>query len=142
MIKNLVHALDACLWRRGVQHPQIRLVVRNVIVAALAGLLAGAACFYWTPAVFWFGVGLALLAQVFWGLAHFFLRTNLLEYTTALLMVALLRATGRLLLTGVVLYVALVWCRAPVWALLGGLVANTAVALGSYGLAGRTGHNC
>ena len=141
MLRNLVHALDAWLWRRGVQHPRIRFVVRNELLCAGAALLCGAAVWYVTPWPFWFAVGFALMAQVFWGLARFFLRTALLEYTTALLMMALLRATARLLVTGAVLYVALVWCRAPVLALLGGLVAGTAVALGSYGLAGRTGHN-
>ncbi len=141
MLGNLVHALDAWLWRRGIQHPHIRFVVRTELLCAGVALLFGAAAWWVTPWPFWFAVGFALIAQIFWGLARFFLRTSLLEYTAALLMMALLRATARLLLTGVVLYMALVWCRAPAMALLGGLVAGTGVALGSYGLAGRTGHN-
>lgn len=141
MLRNLVHALDSWLWRRGIQHPRIRFVVRNELLCAGIALLCGGALWIVTPWLVWFAVGLALIAQVFWGLARFFLRTSLLEYSAALLMMALLRASARLLLTGAVLYVALVWCRAPVLALLGGLVAGTAVALGSYGLASRTGHN-
>lgn len=135
------HAIDAWLWRHGIQHDLIRFVVLAELLATAAAFIIGGALWVVTPWFFWFAVGTALMAQVFWGLARFFLRTDLSSYRTALLVVALSRWTARLLFTGIVIYVALVWCRAPASALLGGLTGSMAVALIAYGLAGRTRHN-
>lgn len=89
----------------------------------------------------WFGAGAAIFAWSFCGLAHYLLRARLTAYSTALLTGLLLRSGGRLLLTAVMLYVALIICSAPAAALLGGVIAGSVVALGTYALVGFAGHN-
>ncbi len=139
-MKSVVHALDSWLWRRGIQHPVIRVLLRNELLAGALALLVGGMLFVVTPWIFWFGVGLALMTQVFWGLAHFFLRGRLTTYTTALLLAALLKATLRLLVTAGVLFVALVVCAAPPLAVIAGIAGSMALAVFSYAL-GASEHN-
>ena len=144
----MIHSLDAWLWRRGIDHPAIRVLLRNEILLAAFGLLVGglAACslligglaFTATPWFFWFGVGLTIMAWTFWGLARFFLRKGLGDYSTAFLRIVLVRWVGRLVLVGAVLYVSLIIYKAPVFALVGGMVAAGACALASYALAARS----
>ena len=65
------------------------------------------------------------------------LRAGLGEYSTAFLRVVLLRWGGRLLLLGGLLYWALIVCKAPVTAILGGLTAGAATALITFAVASR-----
>ena len=62
-------------------------------------------------------------------------------YSSGLLLGVLLRSGFRLLLTAVLLYVSLIVCNAPAFALVCGVAANVAVALGTYALVGFVGHN-
>ena len=89
------------------------------------------------PGLFWLGVGAAMITWTFWGLARFFLRQPLGEYSTAFLRVVLWRWGDRLAVLAVVTYVALAVCGAPLTALLGGLAAATALALITYAWASR-----
>ena len=100
-------------------------------------LLGGGAIFSATPWFFWFGVGLGIMTLTFWSLARFFLRAGLGEYSTAFLRVVLLRWGGRLLLLTGLLYLALIVCKAPVTAILGGLTAGAATALITFAVASR-----
>ncbi|MEG2171781.1 MAG: hypothetical protein RRY29_00815 [Desulfovibrionaceae bacterium] len=141
MIKKTVHAFDAWLWRRGFHHPHIRAIALAEVLLALLALFAGLAFF---PFSFWpltFAVGLVVFAWNFYGSARFLLRQTLTAYSSGLLMVLLIRFSGRLLLTAVVLYVALIVYNAPVIALVCGLVAGMTVALVTYALTGLAGHN-
>ena len=134
----MIHSLDAWLWRRGIDHPAVRVMLRNEFLLTAFVLLAGALLFTVTPWVLWFGVGLAIMAWTFWGLARFFLRRGLGDYSTAFLRIVLVRWVGRLVLVGAVLYVSLIIYKAPVFALVGGMVAAGACALASYALAARS----
>ena len=116
MLGPLLKDSDNWLWRRGISPPVILPLVRTL---------------------FWFGVGAAMITWTFWGLARFFLRQPLGEYSTAFLRVVLLRWGGRLAVLAVVTYVALAVCGAPLTALLGGLAAATALALITYAWASR-----
>ena len=135
--KNMIHSLDAWLWRRGIDHPAVRVMVRNEILLTVLVLLLGAALFAVAPWVLWFGVGLAIMAWTFWGLARFFLRRGLGDYSTAFLRIVLIRWVGRLVLVGGILYVSLIIYQAPVFALVGGMLAGGMCALVSFALAAR-----
>lgn len=133
----MIHGLDAWLWRRGIDHPAIRVLLRNEFLLAAVCLLAGGLAFTVTPWFFWFGIGLAIMAWTFWGLARFFLRRGLGDYSTAFLRIVLVRWMGRLIIIGALLYVSLIVCKAPVFAIVGGMAAAGACALASYALAAR-----
>lgn len=133
-----MHNLDAWLWRRGIDHPAVRVLLRNEILLTVLFLAGGGLFFAATPWFFWFGMGLGIMTWTFWGLARFFLRHGLGDYSTAFLRLVLLRWLGRLLILGGLLYVALIVCKAPVSAIVGGLTAAGASALLSYALASRS----
>ena len=128
MLGPLLKDIDNWLWRRGISHPVILPLVRNGM---------GGVGYAHMPGLFRFGVGAAMITWTFWGLARFFLRQPLGEYSTAFLRVVLLRWGGRLAVLAVVTYVALAVCGAPLTALLGGLAAATALALITYAWASR-----
>ena len=133
----MIHSLDAWLWRRGIDHPAIRVLLRNEILLAVVSLVAGGLAFTVTPWFFWFGVGLTIMAWTFWGLARFFLRRGLGDYSTAFLRIVLVRWLGRLIVVGGILYISLIECHAPVFALVGGMVSGGFFALASFALAAR-----
>lgn len=128
---------DAWLRRRGIAHPVIMPVIRNGLLTAAFLLAAGAAAWRWEPWILWAGVGAAMPVWIFWGLARFFLRRPLGEYSTAFLRVVLLRFVARMLVLAVAVYVILVECAASPFALVGGLTAGFAVALVTFAAASR-----
>ncbi|MFT4300635.1 MAG: hypothetical protein QM579_02670, partial [Desulfovibrio sp.] len=93
--------------------------------------------FYCSALILWFGVGLAIMAWTFWGLARFFLRRGLGDYSTAFLRIVLIRWLGRLVLMGGILYISLIIYQAPVFALVGGMLAGGMCALVSFAFAAR-----
>lgn len=137
MLGPLLKDIDNWLWRRGISHPVILPLVRNLILFTGICLGMGGVGYAHMPGLFWFGVGAAMITWTFGGLARFFLRQPLGEYSTAFLRVVLLRWGGRLAVLAVVTYVALAVCGAPLTALLGGLAAATALALITYAWASR-----
>lgn len=141
MIKETVHSLDAWLWRRGFHLPHIRAIAVAEILLTAITLLVGAAAAvvsYWPLT---FALGVFIFTWNFYGLARFILQQTLTAYSSGLLVLLLLRFSGRLLLTAVVLYVALIVYNAPVIALVCGLVAAMTAALVTYALTGLAGHN-
>lgn len=141
MIKGMVHSIDAWLWRLGMHNPQIRAVVRTQLLFVGITLLGGGLLAPLTHWPLWFAVGAAIFANVFWGLARHFLRVTLTAYSSGLLLGLLLRSGLRLLITAGILYVALIVCAAPAAAVVCGMTAGTAVALGTYALGSLAGHN-
>ena len=135
--KSMIHSLDAWLWRRGLDHPAVRVMVRNELLLAAAFLLVGALSFTVMPWIFWFGVGLGIMAWTFWGLARFFLRRGLGDYSTAFLRIVIIRWFGRLAVVGGILYISLITYQAPAFALVGGMLAGGMCALVSFALAAR-----
>ena len=131
---TLPYALDRWLWQKKLGHPLVMPIVRNEILCALAGLGLGLLLAPITLWLFWFGFGFAILALTFFTLAHFFLHIRLDAYSSALFMRVLFRWCGRLLVTALLLYIALVLCAAPVSAILAGLVAASVVALVTYAI--------
>lgn len=88
-VRRMFHSIDAWLWRRGIDHPAVRALLRNEILLTALALLGGGLLFAVTPWVFWFGVGLAVMAWTFWCLARFFLRRGLGDYSTAFLRIVI-----------------------------------------------------
>ena len=129
---NFAHRLDRWLWLRGMAHPIVMPIVRNEILASALAVSLGLLGYLFTAWLFWFGIGLAIMAATFFSLAHFFLKIKFDVYNKTLLFKVLLRWVGRLLLTVSLLFVALVLCAAPVSAILAGLVCATILALVTY----------
>lgn len=136
-----VHKVEAWLWRRGFHHPHIRAIALVEIVFAVVTLLLGAVLWGVSAWPLTFALGTSIFAWNFYGLARFMLRQTLTAYSTALFMALLLRFSGRLMLTALCLYVALIVYHASVIALVCGLVAGMTVALVTYALTGLAGHN-
>lgn len=141
MIKKIVHSLDSWLWHRGLHHPPIRAIALAECCLSALTLMAGLAAIAFSIWPATFALGVLVFACNFYGLARFMLRQTLTAYSSGLLMLLLLRFGGRLLLTAVVLYVALIVYHAPVVALVCGLVAGMTVALVTYALTGLAGNN-
>ncbi|MBO4300657.1 MAG: hypothetical protein J5861_03545 [Desulfovibrio sp.] len=133
----MIHSLDAWLWRQGIDHPVIRLVLRNEMLFSTLFLVTGVALFAFTSWIFWFGAGAFLLVWTLWALARFFLHRELGDFSSAFLRVVIVRWLARFLIMGVLLYVAIVIFHAPAMALAGGLAAAGLCAVGSYAQAAR-----
>lgn len=141
----LMHAVDAWLWRSGIHHPEVRAILRSLTGLSGMALICGALLSPLSLWPLWFALGSVVFFNVFWGMARHLLRVTLTAYSFGLLAGVLVRSAGRLLFTAAVLYVALIVCSAPAVPLVCGLIAATAVALGTYALAGaragQAGHN-
>lgn len=131
-------SLDVFLWRRGIGHPVIRPLLRNLLFASALCLVPGAALYGLWPWLFWFGAGILCLGWLFWGWARFFSRFSPGEYGSAFLRVIIFRFLGRLMLIAVLLYIALVLCAAPPGAILAGMICGTGLALATFALLGQT----
>jgi hypothetical protein len=118
-------------------HPTIGPLLRNMLLLAMLCLAAGGAIFVLTSWLFWFGVGICCMALIFFELTRFFLRSGLGDYSTAFLRIVLLRWGGRLLVLAGLLYLALIVCKAPPDAILGGFSAGIATALLTYAAVAR-----
>lgn len=126
---KICEPLDGYLWHRNIPNYLIRPLLRNQILASGALILAGGACFFAFPSLFWAGIGLLAITWVFWSWTKFFLRANIRDYSSAFLRTVLLRFFGRLALFAFLLYVALAICKAPAGALLVGMVCGAAIAI-------------
>lgn len=133
----MLHNLDAWLWRRGITHPVIRPVLRVQLLLVACALPLGGLLYIFSPWFVWFGVGLSVMALIFWSWARFFLRGSIGPFSTAFLGAVLFRWGGRMLVLAGALYVVLVICKAPPSALLSGLAVGAAVGWLSFALAAR-----
>lgn len=129
---EICRPLDGFLWRKNIDHPVIRPVLRNEILACGSVIIAGAACYAAFPHIFWFGAGLFCMTWLFWSWARFFLKTPLGKYSPAFMRSIILRFGLRLIILAVLLYFALAQLKAPVGAILAGLVCGSVLALVSY----------
>ena len=137
MLQRITFWLDRYLWEKGLGHPQIMPVLRNEILSALLFLLLGLLFFLHSTWVFWFGMGMAIMAFTFYGLAIFFLHTTLNSYSTLLFFKVLILWGVRFLITICLLYVALFICAAQVSAILSGLICASFLALVTYAFSSR-----
>lgn len=136
---GILPRLDGWLWRRGICHLQILPLLRNLLLASALLLLTGGALVLagLGEAVFWAGIGCALMTWIFWELARFFLRRSLGENGMAVLPLLLMRWGLRLIVGAGVVYLVLVVGRASPMAFVAGLVLAEVIALASYVRAAR-----
>ena len=123
------HAVDAWLWKKGLVVPEARLVLRRLLLLAGTTLAAGLALWPLNSGLFWFGATVALCAWNFYGLTIFVQRAIPSGWSKALLFRMILGANGRLLFTGLFLYIVLVRFGAPLPAVLAGVTAPVAFVL-------------
>lgn len=126
--------IEKALYERGFYAPQIRALVRyQVYVAGVSFLTLCLLPFVgnW-PLVFVAGVLLA--TYNFYAMAKFVQQIVTTKFTKGMLVSLLARVYGRLLLTGVALFVLIVWVKASLVALLAGLTTVVATILVWAGL--------
>lgn len=121
MWTKIRHAVDQALWRRGLREPTVRGVVRRGVLLTAGALAAGAPLAFKTPLLFWFGVGSLLAVGNFYALARRIGRLLPAGWSSSSLAALLLHTNARLLLTGFLLYICIIWCGASPFALLAGL---------------------
>lgn len=124
MWTRITRAVDRRLWRQGFQEPKIRGVLRRGILFTGASLALGALLAPLTPLPFWFGVGSLLAVWNFHALAGFIGRILPGGWSSGALIKLLLHSNLRLFLTGLCLYICIVWCNVPPAVLLAGLTVT------------------
>ena len=118
------HWLEKRLWRSGVQDPTLREILCWQIGVVALSLIFGAALWPFHPAgawIFWFGFGALLSAWNFFALIKFVPKVISAGWSKSSLFALLLRTNMRLLFTGILLYMVLVWLKGPISAVLLGL---------------------
>lgn len=121
---SLFHWLEKKLWRSGVQDPTIREILCWQISVIGLSLFSGALLWPFHPAgawIFWFGFGALLSAWNFFALIKFVPRVITAGWSKSSLFALLFRTNMRLLFTGILLYIGLVWFKGPISAVLLGL---------------------
>lgn len=116
--------LEKLLWKRGIQDETLREILVWQITAALLSLAAGGALWPLHPAgawLFWFGFGAFLSTWNFYALIKFIPKAISHGWSKNNLMGLLLHTNMRLLFTGILLYMALVWFKGSLSAILLGL---------------------
>ncbi|MEG2139310.1 MAG: hypothetical protein RRY20_00795 [Bilophila sp.] len=121
----MTYSLEGWLWRRGIRDETLRKILRGQLVITLLTLGLGALLWLWFEPVgrwlFWFGTGSALSAWNFYFLIKYIQRIIQAGWSKSALVGLLIHTNLRLLFTGVLLYTAIVWCKAILSALIPGL---------------------
>ena len=118
------HWLEKRLWRSGVQDPMIREILCWQLSVIALSLFFGAVLWPFHPAgawIFWFGFGALLSAWNFFALLKFVPKVISAGWSKSSLFALLLRTNMRLLFTGILLYMVLVWFKGSISAVLLGL---------------------
>ena len=139
-LDSLTHRIDKALYVRGFAAAPLRRLMRSQIFVALA-CTATVVLSPWLG--MWpvdFALGAVLATYNLYALSRFVQQMVLTTYTRGLLVSLLLRVYGRLLLTGLTLYVLIRWGQSSVPALVIGLSTVAATIL-IWGLAQRFEHN-
>ena len=117
--------LDArILLRQGEQDPTIREILCWQLSVIALSLFFGAVLWPFHPAgawIFWFGFGALLSAWNFFALIKFVPKVISAGWSKSSLFALLLRTNMRLLFTGILLYMVLVWFKGSISAVLLGL---------------------
>lgn len=137
---TLTHGIEKTLYARGFTAEPVRKLMRNQILLVLASmplLLLIPVVGQWPVD---FVAGALIVTYNLYSLARFVQQLVLKSYTRALLFSLLGRFYGRLLLTGLTLFVLIRWGQASVPALVAGL-STVAATITIWGLAQRFEQN-
>lgn len=116
--------LEKFLWKHGIADESLREILVWQITAACLSLTAGGALWPFHPAgawLFWFGFGALLSTWNFYALIKFIPKIISHGWSKINLIGLLLHTNMRLLFTGILLYMALVWFKGSLSAILLGL---------------------
>jgi len=141
MIKEIIHSVDAWLWRRGFENAVIRNIAKIELLLSAILLSLGLAFAGLNSWIFYFSIGFMVFAWNFCCMAHFILRQTLTTYSSAFIINMLLRFGSRFLVTAIVLYMALIEYSAPASAIVSGLTMGVAVIVLTFVFSGFSGHN-
>lgn len=120
-IHTPIHILDEQLWRRGFKDPRLRGVARRGVLATALAFCIGIPLAFFSPFLFWFGVGSLLAVWNFCALTRWVAKILPSGWSSGTLTALLVHTNIRLFITGICLYISIVSCKAPVLALLTGL---------------------
>jgi len=139
-MSSMAHKIEKALYVRGFTSAPVRKLMRNQILVLLGsvcllGLVPWAGVW---PA--YFVVGALLVTYNLYALARFVQQLVLETFTREMLFGLLFRSWGRLLLTGLTLFVLIRWGQASVPALVAGL-STVAATITVWGLAQRFEQN-
>lgn len=115
-----IRQLHVLLYKQGVRRRLLRQVLCFQIVTCLAGLGGGIILWPLTPALFWFGAGAALSVWNFFSLTKIAPQFMVDKYTSSIGIAFFLRSQFRMLGTVMAIVLAIIWAKAPIWALLTG----------------------
>jgi small-conductance mechanosensitive channel len=137
-LHRLNEKVEAGLYRRGYTHPDVRQLVRNQFYLMVASLLLGGLLAPVLPAALHFAAGTVLISFNFFSLARFAQGLTRVKHGAVVALLA--RFYGRLILTGAVLFVLIVWANAPIVALLAG-ISTVVVNAVYWGITRHNGQN-
>ncbi len=139
-MNTVAHKIEKALYARGFTSAPVRKLMRNQIFVLLGSVML----LLLVPFAGWwpldFAVGSLLVTYNFYALARFVQQMVLQTYTKEKLFGLLVRVYGRLLLTGLTLFVLIRWGQASVPALVAGL-STVAATIIIWGLAQRFEQN-
>ena len=128
---SIIEQADRLLWRRGFIHAPLRRATRNLFIFSLLIFAAGTATFWWRTELFWAGVSAVLSCWNFYTLALFIQHAlplsipggdkNGASQARIVKKGLLIRTQLRLFITGIFVYIALVFFQANPIALAVGL---------------------
>ena len=121
------HFVESQLYRFGFVSEAVRHLLCIQILLSAATFVIGVAAFFFTRWPLFFAAGTILSSFSLWQISRFALSCQHQQFSAALGVRLFLGFTGRLLLIGIVLFVLLVWCKAPVIPLVAGLTSTVAV---------------
>lgn len=134
---RMMRALDRFLLKRGFEHPDVRALMRSQLMVATTSslaLLVMGAFSVWSLA---FAAGAAIVTLNFWALAR--VVQQLVFVKSGAVLTLLLIFYGKLILSGIALYLLIGVWQVPVWSLVLGL-STVVVNITAWGLVhfGRT----
>ncbi len=137
---DLIFKIDKYLYGRGFLQPQVRLLLRTQLLVALFCVVSTVLAPLIGLWVVYFALAALLMTYNFYSLAKFVHLIVYQRFSKTLLFSLLIRVYGRLIVTGLALYVLVSWCHASLPALCAGL-ATVALTIVAWGLTRRLEQN-
>ena len=126
MASRAIKKIEQWLFAKGFAIPQVRYILSAQILLCLLALGCGILV---APMTLWglsFGIGACIAMYNFWFIARFVQKNFSDTYTTKMLVSLLLGFNVRLIATGAMLFVLIVWLKMPILPLLAGLTSLVA----------------
>lgn len=126
---NIITKIDSWIVAHRLWHPLIGPILRNELLSSACFLIIGISLAPFFTHVFWFGVGNLVMAMTFLGLLRMFVNISGIYEKKGIIFFVIFRWTARLLLTGIFLYLFIVYLHANVLSLSLGLLFGLVLAI-------------